>query len=209
MTLQPDPATVTAVILGGGHSRRFGQEKGLATWRGLSLVDHLLRRLPSPRRGTLLVLRAEQTQDWAGRDNVTIIHDHAAHEGPLRGVIRALDYLCENRTASWAWIVACDQPLVSANLLRAMLAAVTPATLAVVPEWKGRLQPLTGLYHVDAGARLRTCHEHGETALVRALETIGYQKLAADTCHQHDPLGLGFMNINRPADLNELERMLK
>ena len=209
MTLQPDPATVAAVILGGGHSRRFGQEKGLATWRGFSLVDHVLRRLPQPRRGTLLVLRAEQHDDWSGRDDVTIIHDHAAHEGPLRGVIRALEHLRENRTASWAWIVACDQPLVNANLLRAMLADVTPATLAVVPEWEDRLQPLSGLYHVDAGARLRTCHENGETALVRALETIGCQKLAADICRQHDPRGLGFMNINRPADLNELERMLK
>ena len=206
---RPDPSTVTAVVLGGGHSRRFGQEKGLATWQGLSLVDHVLQRLPQPRRGTLLVLRAEQSDDWAGREDVNIIHDHAAHEGPLRGVIRALDHLRESHPAGWAWVVACDQPLVSADLLRAMLAEVTPATLAVVPEWGGRLQPLTGLYHVDAGARLRTCQEQGETALVRALETIGYQKFADDTCRQYDPRGLGFMNINRPADLNELERMLK
>jgi molybdopterin-guanine dinucleotide biosynthesis protein A len=209
LAAKPDAAAVTAVVLGGGHSRRYGQEKGLANWRGLSLVDHVLQRLPQPRRGTVLVLRAEQSDDWAGRDEVTIIHDHQAHEGPLRGVIRALEYLHDSRPASWAWLVACDQPLVNADLLRALTAEVTPATLAVIPEWNGRLQPLTGLYHVDAGARLRTCQNQGEAALVRAVETIGYQKYSTAQCRRHDPRGLGFMNINRPADLDELERMLK
>ena len=127
----------------------------------------------------------------------------------MRGVIRALEYLHDSRPASWAWLVACDQPLVNADLLRALTAEVTPATLAVIPEWNGRLQPLTGLYHVDAGARLRTCQNQGEASLVRALETIGYQKYSAAQCRRHDPRGLGFMNINRPADLDELERMLK
>ncbi len=205
---------MAALVLGGGHSRRFGQEKGLADWRGLSLVDHVLQRLPTPRQGTLLALRAEQSADWknadwAGRDEVEIIHDHQAHAGPLRGVIRGLEHLHDNGRAKWAWVVACDQPLVNANLLRALLGVVTPATLAVVPEWEGRLQPLTGLYHVDAASQLRAWHDRGETSLVRALANIGHQTFPAAKCREHDPRGLGFKNINRPADLDELARMLK
>jgi len=209
-TPRPDTAAVAAIVLGGGHSRRFGQEKGLANWRGLSLVEHVLQRLPKPRAATLLVLRQEQQETWSGRqEDVTIIHDHAAHAGPLRGVIRGLEYVAAQQTSQWAWIVACDQPLVSTELLGGMLAETSTKTLAVIPEWADRLQPLTGLYHVDAAASLRNCHERGENSLIRALETIGHRVYSGEQCRQHDPRGLGFMNVNRPADLDELERILK
>jgi len=200
---------VTAIILGGGHSRRFGQEKGLASWRGLSLVDHVLQRLPRPRQATLIVLRREQAADWTGRDDVELVHDHDAHAGPLRGVIRGLEHLKSRQPDGWAWIVACDQPLVSTELLCALLDEVSAATLAIIPEWEGRLQPLAGLYHVDAAAGLRACHARGEASLIRALETVGHRTYTANQCRQYDPRGLGFRNVNRPADLDDLERMLK
>ncbi len=209
MAERPASGTIAAVVLGGGHSRRFGQEKGLAIWRGLSLVDHVLQRLPQPRPGTLLVLRTEQEETWANQAGVSLIHDHDGHEGPLRGVIRALDHLKTSGLSDWAWILACDQPLINAKLLQAMAACASATDFAIVPEWEGRLQPLSGLYHVGAGDRLRACHEQGETALVRALETIGFQKFSEDDCRKHDSQGLGFKNINRPADLIELERILK
>ncbi len=211
MTTQaPSSAAVAAIVLGGGHSRRFGQEKGLAQWRGVSLVEHVLQRLPQPRSATMLVLRREQSETWANRNSdVTIIHDHEAHAGPLRGVIRGLEYVADKQLTQWAWVIACDQPLVNANLLCGMLTETATTTLAVIPEWDDRRQPLTGLYHVDAAAPLRSCHERGETSLIRALETIGHRVYSVDQCRVHDPRGLGFMNVNRPADLDELERILK
>ncbi len=202
------PNAMAAIVLGGGHSRRFGREKGLAKWRSLSLVDHVLQRLPQPRQSTILVLRAEQCTAWADRDDVTIISDHDAQAGPLRGVIRGLEYLAEHSHSGWAWIVACDQPLVCTTLLQALPAAISPSKLAVIPEWEDRLQPLTGLYHVDAASELRRCHERGEASLINALHSVGHVTFSADQCRQLDPRGLGFMNVNRPADLDELERVL-
>ncbi len=79
----------------------------------------------------------------------------------------------------------------------------------MIPEWEGRLQPLSGLYHVDAAERLRESHKRGEVSLVRALETMGHLVYPGHRCREHDPRGLGFMNVNRPADLSVLERMLK
>jgi molybdopterin-guanine dinucleotide biosynthesis protein A len=61
---------------------------------------------------------------------------------------------------------------------------------------------------VDAAARLRTCHDQGETSLVGALETIGHKLMPMEECRRHDLRGLGFMSINRPSELAELERML-
>jgi len=192
--------TLTAVILAGGRSTRFGSDKGLATWRGRHLVDHVLDRLPAERDGTVLVIREEQN-DGAWPD-VTIVHDDPdRNEGPLRGVIRGL---AACRT-DWAWIVACDQPLISADLLLALQESILPGDQALLPEWNGRLQPLTGMYAVKSGPLLAERETGGEQSLIGALKTVGFRVFTEEQCRRHDPRGVGFLNINRPEQFTELE----
>ncbi|MCK9994980.1 MAG: molybdenum cofactor guanylyltransferase [Candidatus Krumholzibacteria bacterium] len=191
---------MTAVILAGGRSTRFGSDKGLATWRGRRLVDHVLDRLPAGRDGTVLVIREEQDEgSWPG---VSIVHDDPdRNEGPLRGVIRGLA-ACQTY---WAWVVACDQPLVSAELLLALQASALPDDQALLPEWKGRLQPLTGMYAVNSGPLLAERETGGEKSLIGALKTVGYRVFTEEKCRRYDHRGLGFLNINRPDQFAELE----
>ncbi len=191
---------MTAVILAGGRSTRFGSDKGLATWRGRRLVDHVLDRLPVERDGTVLVIRREQDDGaWPG---VTTVHDDPArNEGPLRGVIRGL---AACRT-TWAWIVACDQPLVSADLLLSLRESALPDDLALIPEWNDRLQPLTGLYAVQSGPLLSECGADGEQSLIGALKTVGFRVFTEEECRRCDPRGAGFLNINRPEQFAQLE----
>jgi molybdopterin-guanine dinucleotide biosynthesis protein A len=191
---------VTAVILAGGLSIRFGSDKGLATWRGRRLVDHVLERLPHDRADTILVLRREQDEgSWPG---VTIVHDNLElGDGPLRGVVGGLA-VCHTR---WAWVVACDQPLVRADLLSGLLEAASPDDRALIPEWGGRLQPLTGLYAVASSPLLAECASAGSLSLITALERIGYRVFAEEECRRYDRPGAGFLNINRPEHLAQLE----
>jgi molybdopterin-guanine dinucleotide biosynthesis protein A len=198
--MEPPRTDVSAVILAGGRSTRFGSDKGLAKWRGRRLVDHVLDGLPAERKGTVLVIRGEQDDEsWPG---VTTVHDDPTlNEGPLRGVIRGLA-AC---TTTWAWVVACDQPLVSADLLLALQRSVLADDRALIPEWKGRLKPLTGLYAVQAGPLLAECSAGGEQSLIGALKTVGFRVFAEEECHRSDPRGVGFLNINRPEQFAELE----
>ncbi|MEN8008300.1 MAG: molybdenum cofactor guanylyltransferase [Candidatus Krumholzibacteriota bacterium] len=198
--MAPDSKTVTAVILAGGRSTRFGSDKGLAEWRGRRLVDHVLDRIPALCRETVLVLREEQdTGDWR---NVTIVHDDPArNEGPLRGVVRGLA-AC---STEWAWVLACDQPLVSPELLLDLLRSATGEDHALIPEWEGRLKPLTGLYSVRSGFLLEQCSDAGEQSLIGALKTVGYRVFPEEDCRRNDPRGGGFLNINRPEHLALLE----
>ena len=191
---------MTAVILAGGLSTRFGSDKGLATWRGRRLVDHVLDRLPVERDGTVLVIREEQ-DDGAWPDVTTVHDDPDRNEGPLRGVIRGLA-ACQT---DWAWVVACDQPLISADLLLGLHKAVLPDDHALLPEWKGRLQPLTGLYAVKSGPLLAERATSGEQSLIGALKTVGFRVFTEEECRGLDQRGVGFLNINRPEQFTELE----
>ena len=191
---------VTPVVLAGGRSTRFGRDKGGAEWRGRRLIDHVLDRVAGCGAAPVVVLRAEQDSEI--RPDVTVVHDDPARpEGPLRGVIRGL---AACRT-DWAWIVACDQPLVSADLLVALRRAAGPGDLALVPEWEGRLQPLTGLFAVAAGPRLAACAAAGQRSLIGGLKTIGFRVFDQDACRGVDPRGAGFLNVNRPKHLDQLE----
>ena len=198
--MEPPRTTVTAVILAGGRSTRFGSDKGLVTWRGRRLVDHVLDRLPVERDGTVLVIREEQDDgSWPG---ATIVHDDPQrNEGPLRGVIRGLA-ACQT---DLAWVVACDQPLISADLLLGLQKAFLPDDHALLPEWNGRLQPLTGLYAVKSGPLLAERETGGEQSLIGALKTVGFRVFTEEECRVFDKRGAGFLNINRPEQFTELE----
>jgi len=198
--MEPPRTTVTAVILAGGRSTRFGSDKGLVTWRGRRLVDHVLDRLPVERDGTVLVIREEQDDgSWPG---VTIVHDDPQrNEGPLRGVIRGL---AACRT-DWAWVVACDQPLISADLLLALQKSFLPDDHALLPEWNGRLQPLNALYAVNSGPLLAELETGGEQSLIGALKTVSFRVFTEEECRRFDRRGAGFLNINRPEQFTDLE----
>jgi molybdopterin-guanine dinucleotide biosynthesis protein A len=191
---------VTAVILAGGRSTRFGSDKGLAQWRGQSLVDHVLERLPFTGTQPFLVMREEQDPSrWL---DVGVVHDDPSRgEGPLRGVISGLA-VCHT---DWAWVIACDQPMVNPDILRALFEEAGEDDRALIPEWEGRLQPLTGLYAVSTGSLLKERSDAGEHSLIGALKTIGFRVFSEDDCRRVDPPGTGFLNINRPDQLELLE----
>lgn len=191
---------ITAVILAGGRSTRFGSDKRLAQWKGQSLVDHVLDRLPPTPNSPLIVMRKEQEPSaWL---DVDVVHDDPARgEGPLRGVISGLS----GCTTEWAWVVACDQPMLNPDLLMALAEEAVEDDLALIPEWNGRLQPLTGLYAVSAATKLKQCADDGEHSLIGALKTVGFRIFSADRCRVVDPAGTGFLNINRPEQLALLE----
>ena len=193
--------SVTAIVLAGGLSTRFGSDKARATWRDRELVAHVLARLPDERAETLLVLREEQAAgEWPG---VRLVHDDPERgAGPLRGVIAGLA-AC---TTDWAWIVACDQPLLAPDLLRGLRADARPGCLAVVPTWQGRLQPLHALYAASGLAHLRARADAGEQSLVAALAAGNLQIFDEAACCAFDPAGRAFVNVNRPEDLADLDR---
>ena len=199
----PPPQEATAIILSGGRSVRFGQDKGRAEWRGRSLLQHVLDGLPSERAGTLLVVRAEQVGDYEDAGVTIVPDDPTLSDGPLRGVITGL----KSCPTEWAWIVGCDYPLVRPELLRSLLPVVDDRP--VIPVWGGRLQPLVGLYPADCGADLEAFAQAGEQSLIGALKREDFLEFHEEACREVDSDGRSFLNVNEPRHLDEIEAIAK
>jgi molybdopterin-guanine dinucleotide biosynthesis protein A len=191
------------IVLAGGESRRFASTKALAVWRGRRLIDHVVDRLCSLGSETFLVTSptapdAEWPVDKVVQDDPTL------PAGPLRGIVAGLGACADE----WAWVVACDTPLVKADLLAAVRRAARPGDIAVTPEWQGRCQPLVACWERAAVGALAEILRAGEHSPLGALDRLGHRSFPAARCRKIDPDGRSFFNVNTPEDLLELDRLV-
>ena len=118
------------VILAGGKSRRFGQDKALALLDGQRLIDRAIAGL---RVQVDEVIVAGRTMD-----SVTCVPDRPAPDlGPLGGLNAGLWH---GRNFGFDWVVSapCDAPFLPPDLVAKLWSAQAPrvaATSAVIGCW--------------------------------------------------------------------------
>ncbi|HEX6123968.1 MAG TPA: molybdenum cofactor guanylyltransferase [Pyrinomonadaceae bacterium] len=137
-----------AFILIGGRSSRLGVDKAFVEVGGRSLakraVDVVRSALPDTR---ITAVAGNETQFAieAATLGLPFIFDLYPDRGPIGGLHAAL----ANTRNPWIFLIACDYPFVTPDLINLLASKVSNDARAVVPEQKdGRLQPLCGFYNV-------------------------------------------------------------
>ena len=143
---------IDAFILIGGRSSRMGTAKATLELSGKTLaaraVDVTVAAL-SPRRITVVAGNSSQFAIDAIRVDVPFIFDLHEGRGPLGGLHAALAYA----KTPWIFLLACDYPRASAELIELLAGKIDDHSGAVVPEQAdGRIQPLCGFYKVAIAA---------------------------------------------------------
>ena len=117
------------MVLAAGGSARLGKPKQLVLYRGRSLLRHAaevaLAGRAAATRPVIVVLGAEAERlrpELAGLDVHVVVNDRW-EEGLSTSVRAGLDALVSAGAPAAALFTTCDQPLVTAHLLRAMVAA--------------------------------------------------------------------------------------
>ena len=182
-------------ILAGGESRRMGADKSQL------LIDHqtFTERIAQ----TLLQLTDSVT--IVGRTTSTFrsVPDVYPQWGALGGLHAALS-ACRRE---WAIVVACDLPLVTAELFK-HLATLRLDHDAVVPiQPDKRPQPLAALYRVNPCLeRAKELIETGRRRPLDLLETVKTRWVPFAEITNLDQSERFFVNINTPDDYYEATR---
>lgn len=197
---------VAAVILAAGASTRFGQPKQLLDWGGVPLLTHVADvPLAAGLAPVIVVLgcRAEAARAALGTRPVQAVMNWRWKEGLSTSVQTGLAMLPPETEA--VIFLQCDQPLITADLLQALLACFEETGSAIVhPAHAGqrrtpvlfarRLFPELAAVSGDEGGRAVIARHVGEVTTVEVanpdlladIDTMeDYQRLLATRDTQH------------------------
>ena len=107
---------ILAVVLAGGKSKRFGEDKNQTKLGDKTLLEHVLLKISNKYEEILIV--SSNSLDTKKIKNVTIIPDCFDDFGPLAGVLSAMKWVKENQK-SYQWIATfpSDTPFLKHQLL--------------------------------------------------------------------------------------------
>jgi molybdopterin-guanine dinucleotide biosynthesis protein A len=200
----------SAVILAGGFSNRFGQDKGLTLLAGKPLIKHVLNVLHGIVDETIIVasskVQAENLAKVIGSD-VRIVIDANDMQSPLIGALTGF----ENATGKYSLLLPCDTPLISRDILLLLLELRTNKN-AVVPRWpNGYIEPLQAVYRTkpatETAKRILKAGKADMRSMVDELRGVRY--ISTLVLKQLDPKLRTFFNINTPLDLKKAEFVLR
>lgn len=190
-------AEVAGAVLLGGASSRMGRDKAALELGGASFAARIARLLASLCEDVLLV-GGEAPADAPGLRVADLDGPRCA----LRGVASALAAARAERVL----VVATDLPLMSADLLLALVAF--PQADVVLPRGPRGPEPLCAIWRREpALAAARAALAAGRLAVRDLFGALDVAWLEGADLARVDPDGAALLNANEPADLERARRL--
>lgn len=186
---------VAGAVLCGGASRRMGFDKAMMLIDGEACAVRVARAIHGADVAPVVAVGGRR--DVLESVGLTVIDDQFPGEGPLGGIICALEALAD--VADVVMILACDLPDADPRAITQVLAPfLTNAHIdVVIPRRDGRRHMHHGAWRTRILPTLRDEFASGERAPRRVLERLAVHELDADS--GFDPRWL--RDVDEPADL--------
>lgn len=195
----PSTEPITAIVLAGGRSRRMGGvDKGLQPLAGRALIQHVIDRI-APQVASVVINANRNRETYAALGYPVVDDPVPDYPGPLAGLLAS-----QSLTRSdWLLTVPCDAPLLPHDLVARLAAAVQRGDRLLSVRAEGRVQAAVLLAHrseIDAAAAFLARGERRVRDFLaqRDARLVEFEDEAS-----------GFININTPEQLQELERLLR
>lgn len=196
----PSKPRRSAVILAGGKSSRFGQDKGLAVLQGKRLVCWVVDKLLPMVDETVVSLSGEKQEllyRKAVPSPVRFIEDDYFELGPLGGLISAFEQL----KCDYIAVAPCDAPFIKPALYE-LLFELAEGTDGAVPFFGGHYEPLHAVYNRDRMLpAMKKMLGGGRKKLTEAYPHLEIVEVDERRIRRIDPELESFLNLNTPLDM--------
>lgn len=196
-------------VLAGGGSTRFGRDKALVEFGGTPLLLQVVQLAQTCASPVTVIASAERYRHLAA--NLGIIEDRWPGEGPLGGIITALQHTAESDpSCRWNLILGCDMPFLTTAWLKFLSDRArnsAPETQVVLPHSAHGPEPLCACYRTDAADALRHVFDPGTRKVTAALKQLPTEVLDGSAWKRFDSAGRLFWNMNTLEDFFEAQRM--
>ncbi len=202
-------SNVRGYVLAGGASSRFGRDKAFVRLGAIPLLLQIAQLAQTCTSEVVVVASAQKYADLDG--NLEIIEDGWPGEGPLGGIITALQHTAAtDRSAEWNLILSCDMPFLTAEWLKFLVdraRASAPETQVILPHSAHGPEPLCACYRTNAAESLKDVFDRGVRKVTQALKQVRTEVLDDSVWKRFDSAGRLFWNMNTPADFEEAQRL--
>ena len=200
----------STIILAGGFSTRFGQDKALLQLGTKPLILHVLDRVVSIIGEKLVVANTEEQKNALQKlvkHKANVLMDEYKIQTPLAGAYTGFNH-AENE---YSLLLSCDAPFVNLEIIKLLLETCINKTASIPRGPEGHIEPLQAAYHTKSAlAAAKTALDEGKldmNSMITPLRNIRY--ISTLVLQQFDPKFNTFSNINTQADLKHAETLLK
>ena len=180
---------IRGLVLAGGRSRRFGQDKAAESFKGRTFLEIAAGKLRDAGLKPVVVTHAEADYPFL---DCPVLRDKLPDKGPLGGIYTAMTVFPDTGFI----VLTCDMPSVAVKMLSELLLVHgrTGAGAVFRSTADPRPQPFPGLYPAAYLPLLQ------KRLYAEKLSMEGFLEEAATPVVDW-PDARAFLNINRPGDL--------
>ena len=199
-----DLNNILGVVLAGGKSQRFGQDKSQVKLQGKLLIDYVLNEIVNEFDETLII--ANESINFMQSKKISITKDFQSGLGPLGGVLTAMKWIKDkNKKYKWISTFPVDTPFFTKKELNFFYENINinENKLFFIRNNNTR-HNIFGLWSLDLMEKLQNDLIKGERKVEVWADSVGVNIVNIDYKNP-DP----FFNINTKEDLDEAIKILK
>jgi molybdenum cofactor guanylyltransferase len=189
---------LTGIILSGGKSSRMGKEKGLCLLKGKPLIEYSYQLLAKICKSVII----SSNSDCFNYLGSPVVKDEIQEKGPAGGIYSCL----KTSKTEDNFIVSCDMPNVSVDLIRFILAKKKGYD-AVVPFFNKFPEPLCAYYRRDCKYTFEEAIKKGKYKIQNILNDLNCKYIEirpSESVYRPDM----FTNVNTPEELIDLNKRI-
>ena len=196
--LKMDHSKILGVVLAGGKSLRFGEDKSQVKLNNKSLIDHILSEILTEFKELLIV--SNNSIEFNKSEKISIISDFKNNLGPLGGVLTAMKWIKDNnKDYQWISTFPTDTPFFKNQILKDFHDKINlkNGKLFFIKSNNTR-HNIFGLWSIDLADKLEKDLENGDRKVEDWANKIGVNIIDMQF-EKNDP----FFNINTKEDLEK------
>jgi len=196
--LKMDHSKILGVVLAGGKSLRFGEDKSQVKLNNKSLIDHILSEILTEFKELLIV--SNNSIEFNKSEKISIISDFKNNLGPLGGVLTAMKWIKDNnKDYQWISTFPTDTPFFKNQILKDFHDKINlkNGKLFFIKSNNTR-HNIFGLWSIDLADKLEKDLENGDRKVEEWANKVGVNIIDMQF-EKNDP----FFNINTKEDLEK------
>ena len=196
---------ILAVVLAGGKSKRFGEDKNQIKLGEKTLLEHVLSKIHNKFEEILIV--SSRNLEIKKSENITIIPDCFDDFGPLAGVLSSMKWVKQNQKQyKWVATFPSDTPFFEISIIDEYKKRINiNDSLLYFIKSNNKRHNIFGLWSIDLLDALEDDLKNNNFRKVEDwADKIGVKTIDIEV-NEYDP----FFNINTKEDFEKAKEILK